>query len=763
MSPSRTDTLQAASIFHQSVMADKDGAACRPACPDLKISNILNARVEDELNCSSEISTKTINCQQQSLVKKRDRTSQDYELDKESLERSYQLEVSIIRLHLTGSRQVNRLEKLKRENAAKLKELELSHPAAENLIQHKVDNQRSEVSGTMAATQAQCSASSRKVAYLHPEENHATADSRSTSKSTEGTSPAEMELDGGGASSRNNQDAVIWNTFLKEIDLGKEIIRDSKNDKMHGLNPQVLSPRSNAAPHETNACLRVEVSQSSDFRKASGNASGGSGCHSMTLCSNEDRNCDVSEVFVSPEATRAVLGNTSPSHCLEGMVSENRKSDACDDAQIRDVNREVTSESIPVSSAPGCSPELPPISTNKDGSGSDREQQNNLREAEPEGPNSLNHIFSDSGVDQTQLPQICEDAYPPTSPQDITLADGVGTHLQPDTLTSPQVEMHTLAVPNSHMAATQTSSQPMTHSVTDSLGTSGGRVGSSQLFGMVSPQPLVQGAAEMPSPNPLENELEKIKREIVHNDQTYVDLNVRLNSERDQEIQETVARIRARYDLELKEADAAYKLKRNALDSYKDKVYMHIQLVEALRKIPSGLQLQQADAPVNAPQQSLDVLSSAGGSLAPPVCASSRRLPSNPSPSRAATPICPQSTTRPVVMNSEFRTSALCPVNPASPHFSDISSTPLINPIPPARSITVPSSTAPPVAGCTIPLVGARAPPPNLQCFRPQAGPILPQPYRQVNLPPEAVRRWVRDSVPRSSSSADIVSLSDDE
>ncbi|KAJ8441638.1 hypothetical protein Cgig2_025805 [Carnegiea gigantea] len=85
------------------------------------------------------------------------------------------------------------------------------------------------------------------------------------------------------------------------------------------------------------------------------------------------------------------------------------------------------------------------------------------------------------------------------------------------------------------------------------------------------------------SSDPLQNELERICKEIDEVISIHEETKLRLGSERDKEIEEVVAQIRKKYDEKIKEIDISFMLKRNELEMNQNKVMMHKILAEAFR------------------------------------------------------------------------------------------------------------------------------------------------------------------------------------
>ncbi|KAL6577385.1 hypothetical protein OROMI_011661 [Orobanche minor] len=85
------------------------------------------------------------------------------------------------------------------------------------------------------------------------------------------------------------------------------------------------------------------------------------------------------------------------------------------------------------------------------------------------------------------------------------------------------------------------------------------------------------------SADPLQNELDNLKRESEQLEKYHKDLESKLKSDCDKEIQEIITQIRNKYEAKLKENEAEFRLKRNELEKNHVKVYMNKILAAAFR------------------------------------------------------------------------------------------------------------------------------------------------------------------------------------
>ncbi|CAK9167786.1 unnamed protein product, partial [Ilex paraguariensis] len=96
-----------------------------------------------------------------------------------------------------------------------------------------------------------------------------------------------------------------------------------------------------------------------------------------------------------------------------------------------------------------------------------------------------------------------------------------------------------------------------------------------------------QAASRMPPTplyaDPLQNELERLRKETEQAVKVHEETKVRLKSECDKEIEEIIAQIRSKYEAKLQEAEAAFLLKKNIFDTNHNKVLMNKILAEAFR------------------------------------------------------------------------------------------------------------------------------------------------------------------------------------
>ncbi|CAK7340493.1 unnamed protein product [Dovyalis caffra] len=93
-------------------------------------------------------------------------------------------------------------------------------------------------------------------------------------------------------------------------------------------------------------------------------------------------------------------------------------------------------------------------------------------------------------------------------------------------------------------------------------------------------------AVHMPvsmSQDPLENELDRIRKETAQIIKIHEDTKLQLKSDCEKEIQEVVAQIRSKHDVKLKEIESEFLCKKKEMDDIKNKVLMNKILAEAFR------------------------------------------------------------------------------------------------------------------------------------------------------------------------------------
>lgn len=190
--------------------------------------------------------------------------------------------------------------------------------------------------------------------------------------------------------------------------------------------------------------------------------------------------------------------------------------------------------------------------------------------------------------------------------------------------------------------------------------------------------------------DPLQNELERIRKEVEQTTKLHDSTKLRFQSECEKEIEEMIAQIRSKYDAKLRDAERAFLLKKAELDANHKIVLMNKILAEAFRSKcldlkPSAISSVQQGAPVSFIQR-LNQLS-----LRP-----TGRHPSATTSSPAGLPSVSQQTAMPPVQ-SLHRSSGLFPSVPARP---------------PQIGAITPSTGGVRVSG------EKRAPAPHLQPFR---------------------------------------------
>ncbi|KAK6138105.1 hypothetical protein DH2020_028145 [Rehmannia glutinosa] len=215
--------------------------------------------------------------------------------------------------------------------------------------------------------------------------------------------------------------------------------------------------------------------------------------------------------------------------------------------------------------------------------------------------------------------------------------------------------------------------------------------------------------------DPLQNELERIRREREQLEKAHKDMMSQLRTDCEREIQEIIAQIRKRYEVKLQETEAEFRLKRNELDQNQNKVAMNKILAEVFRSkckdpTPSGTPCVQQAVPSSFVQH-MHQLSMPPPSTRPPVASACQPAPTQQQITPPAVQTVhqlprPHSVRPPTITTQNVAAPPVQAVQHAAALFSGTSSRPpLISAITPVRNSRV---------GGEI-----RAPAPHLQSFRP--------------------------------------------
>ncbi|KAI3461416.1 hypothetical protein Pfo_018079 [Paulownia fortunei] len=220
--------------------------------------------------------------------------------------------------------------------------------------------------------------------------------------------------------------------------------------------------------------------------------------------------------------------------------------------------------------------------------------------------------------------------------------------------------------------------------------------------------------------DPLQNELERMRKETEQLEKNHEDMMSQLKSDCEKEIQEIITQIRNRYEVKLQETEAEFRLKRNELDKNQNKVLMNKILAEAFRSKcldprPLGLPGLQQGVPASFVQHLHQL------SLPPSV---------RPSPGASACQPAPgQQITAPAVQNMQ---QLSWPHSVRSSTVAGQSSAPPVQAVQHATALFSGTSSRPPVISAITPArnprVGGeiRSPAPHLQSFRPAVAASTP-------------------------------------
>ncbi|PIN16128.1 hypothetical protein CDL12_11220 [Handroanthus impetiginosus] len=123
-------------------------------------------------------------------------------------------------------------------------------------------------------------------------------------------------------------------------------------------------------------------------------------------------------------------------------------------------------------------------------------------------------------------------------------------------------------------------------------------------------QPISWNSTPSLLADPLQNELERIRKETEQLEKNQQDMMSQLNSDCEKEIQEIITQIRKKYEVKLQETEAEFRFKKNEIDKNQNKVLMNKILAEAFRSKcqdlrPSGLPSMQQGLMHNLHQLSL--------------------------------------------------------------------------------------------------------------------------------------------------------------
>ncbi|XP_031384761.1 helicase protein MOM1 isoform X3 [Punica granatum] len=215
-------------------------------------------------------------------------------------------------------------------------------------------------------------------------------------------------------------------------------------------------------------------------------------------------------------------------------------------------------------------------------------------------------------------------------------------------------------------------------------------------FGSHSTQPSLSGATRMAlprCPDPLQNELERLRLESDLTAKIHEDTKLKLKADCEKEIEVAIAQIRMKYEEKIQQKEAEYLLKKNELQEYQNKVLMNKILAEAFRSKCSDL---RASGSLTVQQEAVATYAQQMLSLPPQ---------QNPqaSPSfipRPSSPALPQNMRTPT--SHAINPRGLQPMSPAPPVRA--SRPPVIGQFPSPGNIQVPREV--------------RAPAPHLQPLR---------------------------------------------
>ncbi|KAF5937751.1 hypothetical protein HYC85_025257 [Camellia sinensis] len=140
---------------------------------------------------------------------------------------------------------------------------------------------------------------------------------------------------------------------------------------------------------------------------------------------------------------------------------------------------------------------------------------------------------------------------------------------------SSQLLEDTAGVPNQVIPGTQLGMHPPSDTPLGGFGTHLPLRNAHQMASRIQNQPL--------HADPLQNELERLRKETDQAIKAHEDTKLRLKSDCDKEIEEIVAEIRRKFEAKLQDAEASFLLKKKELDANHGKVLMNKILAEAFR------------------------------------------------------------------------------------------------------------------------------------------------------------------------------------
>ncbi|KAL7198220.1 hypothetical protein ACSBR2_020685 [Camellia fascicularis] len=193
-----------------------------------------------------------------------------------------------------------------------------------------------------------------------------------------------------------------------------------------------------------------------------------------------------------------------------------------------------------------------------------------------------NRAVMQPGANLAPLPLHAIDVPPHQNQPDSHLA--VGNDHQPSSEwctsfqnagASSQLLEDTAGVPNQVIPGTQLGMHPPIDTPLGGFGTHLPLRNAHQMASRIQNQPLYA--------DPLQNELERLRKETDQAIKVHEDTKLRLKSDCDKEIEEIVAEIRRKFEAKLQDAEASFLLKKKELDANHGKVLMNKILAEAFR------------------------------------------------------------------------------------------------------------------------------------------------------------------------------------
>ncbi|KAI7990761.1 Helicase protein MOM1 [Camellia lanceoleosa] len=313
---------------------------------------------------------------------------------------------------------------------------------------------------------------------------------------------------------------------------------------------------------------------------------------------------------------------------------------------------------------------------------------------------------------------------------------------------SSQLLEDTAGVPNQVIPGTQLEMHPPIDTPLGGFGTHLPLRNAHQMASRIQNQPLYA--------DPLQNELERLRKETDQAIKAHEDTKLRLKSDCDKEIEEIVAEIRRKFEAKLQDAEASFLLKKKELDANHGKVLMNKILAEAFRSKcldlrPSGVLGIQQVVPSSFLQH-LQLLASQTAPRPSPVTGSASTVPA--AVSQQTTAPLPQVVHHSSALFSSMPTRPphIVPITPPTGNSQVVGEirapAPHLLPFRPSSSM---SATSIPSLPRGLPSQHAQR---NLPTISPLVLPVLPRPPTPPPTPPPPPQHEISGRLPSLQNSS---------